>query len=196
MEAANIEAAVRLQAGSEGFTNIMQYNTPNSNPPEPPPPKKSSNSASEPVFPSGQNTEFSTHGGSSNKRRTDSDTNATFDTSTDNQNLSNQERKPSYAYTEALGSPNYSSPFLSTDLFLDPFADFTAGANSPGYQENIDWTQELLKGTEFNSHPSSGLDHFLNLNTPPKEGDGYTGHSNGAITGDLDRDLGLLRDAV
>ncbi|RJE25849.1 Transcription factor [Aspergillus sclerotialis] len=194
MEAANIEAAVRLQAGSEGFTNIMQYNTPNSNPPEPLSRKQSSDSASKPVFPSGQNAEYSTQGGSPNQRRTNSETKHTLDTTPSNRDPPNQEQKPSTGYTETFASPHYSSPFLSTDLFLDPFADFSAGATSLGYQEDIDWTQELLKGTEFNSHPSSGLDHFLDLNTPPKEGDGFMGRSNGAITGDLDRDLGLLHD--
>lgn len=96
-----------------------------------------------------------------------------------------------------LHLPSFIHPDLLTAIDpLTEFPDDSAGE----LHGDMDWTQELLKGTEFNSYPDLGIKSDRSPSSGPGPGSGSTGLENVSgsnskgitnITGDLDRDLGF-----
>ncbi|KAI9925725.1 hypothetical protein ASPWEDRAFT_580763 [Aspergillus wentii DTO 134E9] len=224
MEVANIEAAVKVQSDSVGtFLKIMQYNpiamnqdvpTSNSSP------RKQSESSSHTIQPlkdtsdqrrqSNKPEDISIHpqnrtGSISYQTPIESHPRQQSAATHDGSQKIERERRPSnndFDDQFNLQSPpaTNGSPFLASDLVnldVDPFPDFSPPEPhvASGCPElDIDWTDELLRGTELNSdyqHDSGVAEHRDIFSFPSRQEGDPIGRVNGDITGDLDRDLGL-----
>lgn len=183
MEAAHIEAAVKMQSGTD--SRIMPSPT-NSQPQRPSPPSDSANDPN-PI-------PHLLHDTNYDQNNTGQQASSQF--------TPNSNPPPNHPPTtdQTLFPPD----LFPADMETDPFTTFpsnTSNSNNIYYPEvDLDWTEELLRGTEF--HPSSyHLGSELNEGISPTRESGFgagpspeTVSGGIAITGDLDRDLGFGDD--
>ncbi|KAH2180046.1 hypothetical protein KXW37_004530 [Aspergillus fumigatus] len=207
MEVANIEAAVKVQSDSVStFLKIMEYSNVSIDqlqPPEPPLHKQSIDSNMHTACsPEGSSpdrrgsfvgaTDAQPKEHRSGSLQTNRASIATSISRSNNEpehtNHQQQQPTPTNDFDDHLNnfpSPQTISSFIPADLLridTDSFPDFISpDPNISSVPElDVDWTDELLGGTELSSeYPETGS----------------VSHSHGGITGDLDRDLGLALDS-
>ena len=206
MEVANIEAAVKVQSDSaNAFLRVMQHNMDNRLDSDSPKSQGQNNEGSRTPQPTRSQQHNETQQQQHRKQSAASSSNAQKDTP-----------KPHNDFNDHFtlnSSPNPSNPILPSNLLtLDDMINNTASPFPPDFpsphdrqqqqqQEDqdqdfaIDWTDELVRESELNSGSASGIERRDMFMFSPAEHGNWSsmGHTPGDITGDLDRDLGLVQ---
>ena len=206
MEVANIEAAVKVQSDSaNAFLRVMQHNMDNRLDSDSPKSQGQNNEGSRTPQPTRSQQHNETQQQQHRKQSAASSSNAQKDTP-----------KPHNDFNDHFtlnSSPNPSNSILPSNLLtLDDMINNTASPFPPDFpsphdrqqqqqQEDqdqdfaIDWTDELVRESELNSGSASGIERRDMFMFSPAEHGNWSsmGHTPGDITGDLDRDLGLVQ---
>ena len=212
MEVANIEAAVKVQSDSaSAFLRVMQYNMDNRLDSDSPKSQGQSNEGSQTPQPTrsqqhheqqqqqyGKQSAASGHhpaATQSSSSNTQKDTQQPHNDFNDHFNL-NSSLNPSNPITPSI--------LLTLDDMINnsasPFPDFPSPHDRQQQDDQdqdfaIDWADELVRESELNPGSASGTERRDMFMFSPAEHGNWSsmGHTPGDITGDLDRDLGLVQ---
>lgn len=209
MEVANIEAAVKVQSDSaSAFLRVMQYNMDNRLDSDSPKSQGQSNEGSQTPQPArsqqhheqqhGKQSAASGHhpaATQSSPSNTQKDTQQPHNDFNDHFNL-NSSLNPSNPITPSI--------LLTLDDMINnsasPFPDFPSPHDRQQQDDQdqdfaVDWADELVRESELNPGSASGTEHRdIFMFSPAEHGNWSSmGHTPGDITGDLDRDLGLVQ---
>ena len=214
MEVANIEAAVKVQSDSaNAFLRVMQYNMDNRLDSDSPKSQAQRNEGSQTPQPTGsqqhheQQQQQQQHGKQS--AASGHHPAATQSSSSNTQKDTQQPHNDFNDHFNLNSSPNPSNPITPSILLtLDdminnsasPFPDFPSPHDRQQQDDQdqdfaIDWADELVRESELNPGSASGTERRDMFMFSPAEHGNWSsmGHTPGDITGDLDRDLGLVQ---